>query len=92
MIWKYELKTTDVQEISMPVGAQLLCVQLQWCMPCLWALVDVNAPKEKREIRIYGTGNPLPLEPGWYVGTYQSLDGCLIWHVFDLGSEISGDR
>lgn len=85
-IWKYELKTTDVQQVYMPIGAEILTVQTQLERPCLWALVDPQAEKETRGIMIYGTGHPVPTEPypHKYIGTYQLSDGSLVFHVFEF--------
>lgn len=80
-IWKYTLSVTNEQKISMPSGAQLLTVQLQGGMPCLWALVNPAAPQVERKIRIHGTGHEV--QGGEYVETFQW--GPLVFHVFDAG-------
>lgn len=93
-IYKYELAIEDTQEIMLPIGAQILCVQMQGKSPQLWAIIDPHAPKEPRVIDIYGTGHPLgdyrllPLpkpkeDPGKYIGTFQQYEGQLVWHVFE---------
>lgn len=84
-IWKFPLRVTDVQHvIDMPVGAKLLDVQMQGDDCCMWALCNEHAPKELRRIAIYGTGNPIPDDPGEYVATFQMRGGSLVFHVFDL--------
>lgn len=81
-IWKWLLKVDSEQRLPLPIGAQLLCVQLQDGEPHLWALVHGRRPKVLRTIVTYGTGEPIPEEgPGRYLGTYQ-LDGD-VWHVFE---------
>ena len=83
-VWKYELKVTDLQTLSMPKGAKVLTVQSQYNTPQLWALVDEKAPVSARTFATYGTGNPMPdNDPGEYVGTYQIVDGALVFHVFE---------
>lgn len=82
-IFKYPLKVADVQEVEIPVGAIILCVQIQREEPCLWALVNPDVVKEKRRIVTYGTGHPVDDVPGYYVGTYQLNGGDLVFHVFD---------
>lgn len=82
-VWKYELKIVSEQKIEMPVMAKLLCVQVQNGAPQLWALVNPNAPMERRRILTLGTGHPADGKPGEYVGTYQVEDGSLVFHVFD---------
>jgi hypothetical protein len=32
-----------VQEIEMPIGAEILCIQTQNEKPCIWAKVDENS-------------------------------------------------
>ena len=81
-IWKYSLDITGVQKVLMPRGARLLCVQMQYGDPKLWALVDPNMASEERTILTFGTGHPVPRITGPYVGTYQT-DGGLVFHVFE---------
>lgn len=81
-IWKWELNGGRT-EIVMPKGSNILTVQMQRDSPCVWAMVD---PKEKEtEIKtftIVGTGHQIPWEAGWYLGTFQILDGPLVFHAF----------
>lgn len=83
-IWKYRLKVTDEQLLEMPIGAEILTVQVQDGEPCLWALVDPDAVRENRKIYIFGTGNPLlnSISILKYISTFQQLSGKLVWHVF----------
>jgi hypothetical protein len=81
-IWKYQIKTTDLQSIEMPEGAEVLCVQLQAGSPCLWVLVDPRQPSVARQFRVHGTGHPVE-SVGRYVGTYQLHGGALVFHVFE---------
>ena len=46
VIYKYQLSVTDNNIISMPIGAEILCVQAQKEVPCIWALVDTNGKSE----------------------------------------------
>lgn len=85
-IWKYELQTTDEQSVEMPFGAEILTVQEQFDKPCIWCLVDSDAKKALRQIRIIGTGHPIEQEfDGKYVGTYQVYSGSGVFHLFDCG-------
>jgi hypothetical protein len=85
-IWKTTLNVTDVQAVEFPEGAKLLTVQMQHERPQLWALVDENAPIRARQVAIYGTGNPIPNEPGEYIATFQMHGGSLVFHVFEIKS------
>lgn len=88
VIWKYELVVADTQNIEMSPDAKLLCVQVQRDAPKLWALVDeTREGKELRTIAIYGTGNPIPSNPGEYIDTFQLFDGSLVFHAFEVKTE-----
>ena len=82
-IWKYQLMAGDKQTIDMPSGARPLCVQVQNGVPCLWALCDPSAPKEKRYFEVFGTGHIVTPGTRDYLGTVQLLDGALVLHVFE---------
>jgi len=83
-IWKWTLATTDRQTLHMPQGAQILSVQTQGDECQLWALCDERVPKEERRFVIHCTGNPMPDgDPGQYLGTYQLMEGKLVFHVFE---------
>jgi hypothetical protein len=85
MIYKYQLKVTDSQELELPKGARILTVQTQQEVVCLWALVDSNAIERQRHvIHFIGTGNShIPSSKLRYIGTVQQLGGSLVWHVFE---------
>lgn len=85
-IYKYGLKTTDVQTLKMPKGARILCVQTQRDEPQLWAEVDTDAPDESRVIETFGTGHHMRAGMGVersYVGTYQLRGGSFVYHVYE---------
>ena len=85
-IWKYELEITDNQNILMPIGAEILTVQMQDGTPCLWALLNPEADIEKRYIEIFGTGHPVSCDLGSarkYISTFQMSNGELVFHVFE---------
>lgn len=81
-IWKYELKHTDGQSVEMPEKAEILTVQMQMGILCLWAKVESDNAREKRNILIRGTGNHIG-DVGDYIGTYQLQGGELVFHVFE---------
>lgn len=93
-IWKFPLPfqhDDPVCEVQMPVGAAILRFAVQsvpvppapsWeYTPCIWALVDSDAPMVARRFTVYGTGHPLPALAE-YVGTYDA--GPFVWHVFEV--------
>lgn len=80
-IFKYPLEITDRQVIVLPIGVKPLSVQMQNGQMCLWAEVDTAADSTVRTIFVFGTGNPMPEEPGEYISTVQDYMG-LVWHVY----------
>ena len=82
-IFKWPL-TSGSTDLHMPVGAQVLTVQMQGSQPQLWAKVDPAQPKEWRTFDALGTGHMMSDDPRiMYVGTFQMDDGELVWHVFE---------
>lgn len=82
-IHKYPLQMTRKQTIHVPWVTDVLTAQFQRGVLQLWARVDTTTEYRDRVICIYGTGHPLPDQPGFYVATAQ--DGSFVWHVFDEG-------
>lgn len=91
-VYKYPLYIDDFQEVEMPQGAEILCVQTANApygsrtseTPTLWAKVDDTKPIEVRRFRVFGTGHPMEYEHELvYIGTTQQNNGALVWHVFE---------
>lgn len=76
VVYKYSLR----HRVEMPIGAQILTIQMQDNQPMIWALVDPNAQFELRHFEAvstgYSVGNGLQ-----YIGTY--FEGQFVWHVFE---------
>lgn len=83
-IYKYPLEITDYQDVTMPEGAQILCVKLQKGTLCLWALVDPTEKLILRKIRIAGTGHPIQGNNIVYIGTFLMNNDSLVFHVFEI--------
>lgn len=94
-VWKFPLGIDDIAEVQMPVGAEVLYVDVQedentgvagdGTRPYIWARVDPNAPMETRRFRFAGTGHPLEENVGKHLRSFQMLGGKLVWHLFELG-------
>jgi len=84
-IYKYPLELTDTQFVELPLGAEILTVQMQGDRLCLWAMVNTlpEAIKKNRRIEIIGTGNPVPTGVLKYISTFQMMGGGLIFHAFE---------
>lgn len=86
VIWKFDIDVDDFQEISMPLNAEILCVQSQFGKPKIWAIVNPDAIKIKRVFWLAGTGHDLPEVTckRKYIGTFQMLGGMLVYHLFEV--------
>jgi hypothetical protein len=82
-VWKYSLLCEENQHIDMPGQAEILCMQLQDHIPCLWALVDPKAAFRTRVISVVGTGGDMENCPRKYIGTFQINNG-YVYHVFEM--------
>ena len=84
-IWKATLRPADEQEISVPVGAELLSAREQRDQICVWFKCYPNETREKRTIRICGTGHEAPpFGNAWrFLGTVSLHGGDLMFHVFE---------
>ena len=80
-IWKFPMPAASIR-LRMPVGAEILCVQMQHGVPCFWAIVDPEAERENREFFVLGTGQELG-EVGKYLGTFQLQGGDIVFHLFE---------
>lgn len=77
-------KWNSLMEITMPQGAKTLSVGLQGGKAMMWALVDPNAPADKRSVAIVATGEDVP---SWlsdkFIGTLIfGVRGDIVLHVF----------
>ena len=85
-IYKYELEVKDFQSIEMPKGAEILSVQSQAGIICIWAKVDTESTKRKRSFEIYGTGQEIiekNINQRKYLATIQLMGGRLVYHIFE---------
>ncbi len=85
-IWKFPIFAPQRYTTMMPVGAEILSVQVQGEEAQMWALVDPNQPGEPRTFQSFGTGHPVDAEIVKHLGTVQFDGGDLIFHVFEVAS------
>jgi hypothetical protein len=87
VIFKYVLAHHGNLATQMPKGAKVLHVGVQYQNLCLWALVDIEQPVERRWFSVYGTGEALGKQSNSqnYIGTAEMMVGMTstIWHVFE---------
>jgi len=92
-IFKYPVKISGMswhlQTIDLPVGAEPLSFHLQNGQPCLWAMVDPDAPTAPRIFLVAGTGGPICQDPLslLFVGSVLMHDDALVWHLFEVFPE-----
>jgi hypothetical protein len=84
-VYKYQLRTIDEQSIEMPLGAEVLALQIQNGVPCIWARVNPKHSKIRYRFKIFGTGQLIEDDfVGKYIGTYQIKNSALIFHVWQV--------
>ena len=80
-IYKYPLEWKAEQTIELPLLVALT-VQMQNNIPCLWAVINEEAPAVKMTVYMVGTGqdmNFVEKNPS-YLNTVQY--GGYVWHFF----------
>lgn len=82
-VFRYELKVTDEQQVSLPTSHKLLSVApgRGGYHIDLWALTNPSDHNRDRNVHIFGTGHPIPDVALEFIGTAVMSDG-LVWHVF----------
>jgi len=82
-IYKYPLFIKEVQEIETYMCFQVLSIQVQNGIACIWVLVDTSLEKQKVKIHIYGTGQEISDELYFmHAGTFMIENDSLVFHVF----------
>ncbi len=83
-IWKFPIQIKDIQILNLPLGAEILSIQVQDDQPCLWAEVDSSNDTEPRRFEIFGTGNPMQEDMGIgrkYLASIQMPP--FVWHLYE---------
>ena len=86
-IYKYTVAYDDIFVLDLPMGAEVLTVQVQYESPYLWALVNTEEQTEKRYFRLAGTGHPIVYDMGKeysYINSFQLNNGDLVFHLFEI--------
>ena len=86
-IFKYHVPVIDRFELSLPIGAEILKIDIQDSSmekSFMWALVNPEAELEVRKFRLVGTGHPIEEENLHHISTFKMLGGRLMWHVFEI--------
>jgi len=84
-IYKYPLENTSGKyAISMPSEAEILYINAQRNVPCIWAMVDTEKPIETRQFRLYGTGHPVEENDLFHHGSFFMQEGRFVFHLFEV--------
>jgi hypothetical protein len=82
-IHKYPVHPTEALVISMPIGAEILCFQMQNGWPFIWAIVNTKNQTEDRKFSFVVTGeNISDLNIKSYIGTVQK--DLFVFHLFEI--------
>lgn len=82
-IWKFPIRTIDLQFITIPQDFEILSVHTQNGNPCIWAKVIPDNKSRKLTIRVFGTGHPIEEDSQLvFIGTYLIHQDSLVFHVF----------
>lgn len=82
-IWKFQLNEEQLQQLEVPSGAQILTANFQDDNLCIWALVNDEAPREPRYIRLIGTGQVVDMfETKIYINTV--FKNGFVFHIFEV--------
>jgi hypothetical protein len=81
-IFKYPLKFTKSQSLTLPKDSEILSAQIQDDMICLWAAVTDELATEERTFKIFPTGHSFgDIDKHAFINTVQA--GPLVWHIFE---------
>jgi hypothetical protein len=89
-IYKYTIRVEGYFYLNLPVGAEILTVQVQYDKPQIWALVDPEqSSKPCRHFRVAGTDYDITEDRDSlrYIGTFQLSGGAFIGHLFEIIGE-----
>lgn len=87
-IYKYPIQD-DFTVLELPKDAEILTIQTQNGKPFIWVLHNPNEPKVRWEFIIKATGENIEedLSKKNYIGTFQMMEGMLVWHLFGYCEE-----
>lgn len=84
-IWKFAINPNKTI-LEMPKDAEILTIQTQNEIPCIWVLVNPENAKELRHFEVYGTGHNIHCDMGIerkYINTFQLDGGSFVFHLFE---------
>ena len=85
-IWKYTRNIEDMINLEIPEGGKFLCAAVNGPGEVsVWVELDEDREATPRTLRIYGTGNSMPNDPGRYISTVIDPRQMFtfVWHVYE---------
>lgn len=85
VVHKFPVTQAWEQTFEVSEGAQVLDIELSNGQPCVWILLDPNAPKVPLTIFAVHTGQPLHHEHAIYIKTlhvFNNLGQQIVTHFF----------
>ena len=80
IIFKYQMPVLEDFEMELPEGAEIIRMEDQGGMFWLWAIVNTDAPNEKRVFKAFKTGAKIPSDMDLkYIGF------CAVFVQMELG-------
>lgn len=82
-ILKQELRITDLQVIHLQSFTEILSIQIQNNIPCIWYLCYPDNLLQEITFEIFGTGHYIEdnIERK-FIGTFQIDNGKYVFHLF----------
>lgn len=82
-IYKYPIAAPFLNELDLPVGAEVISVETVQDVICVYAIVDTDVREtEVHKFWIFGTGHPMPKElKAKFICTV--LQDIYVFHVFE---------
>ena len=87
-VFNYKLPLGNQRSVEMPVGAEILHMDMQAGEPTMWAMIDSGSAIEERRFHVIGTGWDIPGHTV-YRGTIvdprgaEGLPNGFVWHVWE---------
>ncbi|KKM98906.1 hypothetical protein LCGC14_1153160 [marine sediment metagenome] len=83
-VWKFPLSYLDRFSLEVPLGAEFIHFDMQGSIPTVWALVNSDNSKQRRSLRMAGTGHELPAGYDYsHIGSCIDANTGLVWHLFE---------
>ena len=79
-VFKFPIQITDEQTITGPITQPVSVGIDPTGQHCVWAECDAEGPTVAYVVTVVGTGHPLPVFAGIYLG--MVVDGSFVWHIY----------